>query len=99
MKGKYDRLTKEEKKQIKEEYINKSESNKNYYKRIRSIKIISIFGIVYSILMIFIDFLLKLSLINKIIDCLLLIFCIYFITRSHNLLKVELNKFIISKKK
>lgn len=99
MKCKYDLLNKEEKKKIKLDYINSNENNKNYYKRIRSIKLISIFGIVYSILMIFMDFLLKLSLVNKIIDCLLLIFCLYFITRSHNLLKVELNKFIISKKK
>lgn len=98
MKYKYDTLSKQEKKDLKIEYKN-SEENKLFYKKIKRVIILCDFGIIYAIVMMIIDFVFKMSLINKVLDCLLLIFSLGFLVRANDILKMNINKYLISKKK
>ena len=95
MKYKYDTLTKEEKKNLTLEFKESNDENKNFYKKINKIKIISYIGIAYSIIMMIFD----MSLINKILDSLLLIFCILFLIKTNDILRMKLTKYLINKKK
>lgn len=99
MKYKYDLLSKEEKKKIKNEFITSNDENKNLYKKMNRIRILSIIGITYSVIMMIVDFSLHLSLLNKILDCLLLLFCLIFIVKINDIIRMNLNKYINSKKK
>lgn len=99
MKYKYDTLTKEEKNNLTLEFKESNDENKNFYKKINKIKIISYIGIAYSIIMMIIDFLFDMSLINKILDSLLLIFCILFLIKTNDILRMKLTKYLIKKKK
>ena len=64
MKYKYDILSKEEKRDLKNEYKNSTEENKKMYKKINRIKILCIIGIIYAVIMMIVDFSLHLSLVN-----------------------------------
>ena len=57
MKNRYERLTRQEKREAIKEYKNSGEHNKALYTRLTRLKGIGIIGIVYSILMFTLDFL------------------------------------------
>lgn len=99
MKYKYDILNKEEKRALKNEYKNSTEENKKMYKKINRIKILCIIGIIYAVIMMIVDFSLHLSLINKILDCLLLLFCLIFMVKINDITRMTLTKYLKSKKK
>lgn len=99
MKYKYDILSKEEKRALKNEYKSSTEENKKMYKKINRIKILCIIGIIYAIVMMVLDFSLRLSLVNKIFDCLLLLFCLIFMVKINDIARMTLTKYLKSKKK
>ncbi len=99
MKYKYDILSKEEKRALKNEYKNSTEENKKMYKKINRIKILCTIGIIYAIVMMVLDFSLRLSLVNKILDCLLLLFCLIFMVKINDITRMTLTKYLKSKKK
>ncbi len=99
MKSKYQLLSKEEKKQAKKDYMEASETNKAIYKKLNRLTIISIIGIIYSLISFVIDFFLTKIIWDFVIDAVLLIFCLIFIIKSQSILSEQINKFLISKKK
>ena len=99
MKNKYQRLTKEEKKQAKKDYKESNEVNANIYKKLNRLTIISILGIFYAIISFVVDFFLTKNVWDFVIDGILLVFCLVFIIKSQSLLSEQINKFLINKKK
>lgn len=110
MKNKFERLSKIEKKQANEEFRNSDERNRNIVSRLKRLRIVGIVGIIYSILVFIIDFLnekgiIKFglnifgthALINYLIDACLLIFCVFFLVKSNQILKEQVNKYLINK--
>lgn len=98
MKTKYQRLTKEEKKEAIAKY-NEDESNKAFYKRLKRIRIVSIIGIVYALLSFVLDTIMKQGVWSFCIDSVLLIFCIVFLLKSHDILVKSINNFLIKNTK
>ena len=49
--------------------------------------------------MMIVDFSLHLSLVNKILDCLLLLFCLIFMVKINDITRMTLTKYLKSKKK
>lgn len=99
MKNKYQRLSKEEKKQARESYKQSSEVNANIYKKLNRLTIISILGIIYAIISFIVDFFLTKIIWDFVLDAVLLIFCLIFIIKSQSLLTEQISKYLISKKK
>ncbi|MCH5166610.1 MAG: hypothetical protein J1F35_01835 [Erysipelotrichales bacterium] len=111
MKNRYERLTRQEKHEAIEEYKNSNEHNKALYTRLTRLRGIGIIGIIYSILMFTLDFLKEQGIfdygfntfgnvvLNYIIDAVLLILCFVFVLKAHQLLKEQVNKYLIEKMK
>ncbi|MCI8795176.1 MAG: hypothetical protein HFI73_07405 [Bacilli bacterium] len=111
MKNKFERLNKNEKKKAIEEFSNSNESNANIISRIKRLKVIGIIGVIYSIGMFILDFLKEMEIfdigfnhfdnliLNYIIDACLLIFCAFFVIKANMILKEQVNKYLIGKKK
>jgi hypothetical protein len=99
MKNKYERLSKEEKKQARQDYISFSEVNANIYKKLKRLIIISYIGIIYSVAMFIVDFIITKNVWDFVIDGVLMVFCVWFIIRSKTLISDSINKFLIENKK
>lgn len=112
MKIKYDRLTKEEKKQVKIDYINASDNNKYVSKKFKNAKIALIIGFVYGFLLFFFDLLKELKIfdygfsifnskmiLNYIYDVGIILLCLVLILLINKKEKEILNRFLINKKK
>lgn len=99
MKNKFARLSKEEKKSAIKEFRESSDNNKAFYKHIKNLKIISIIGIIYAILTLIYDFFIVKTYWNYILDCVLLVFCIFFLVKSKDILSQKVNKYLIDKTK
>lgn len=112
MKNKFERLTKEERKKAIEDFRNVDEKNKNLVSRLKRLKLIGIMGIIYSVIVFLMDFLnaqgiinigLNIfgthAIINYIIDACLLVFCVFFLVKANQILKEQVNKYLIEKVK
>ena len=95
MKNKYDRMNKEEKKEL---YNKFKKEKKVLYSKMKRFNIILIIGIIYSIVAFIYDFLIKKSLILEIIDIIILVFCIICLIRFYFIKINLLNNYAIKKK-
>lgn len=111
MKNKFERLGKKERKEAIKEYTNSSDHNASVMSRIKRLRVVGIIGAIYSLVMFVFDFLKERGtfdyglsvfdniLLNYLIDGCLLIFCAIFIIKSNLLIKEQVNKYLIEKKK
>lgn len=109
MKNRFERLNKDEQKEAILEYTNSSEQHKLIVSRIKRLRVVGIVGCVYSIIMFIFDFLKERKifdygfnvfdnmLLSYIIDACLLIFCFIFIMKANNLLKEQVNSYLVDK--
>ena len=93
MKNRYQRMTKEEKKQLRSEY---KAHHAELKKRLNRVGIISIFGIVYGAAMFAFDYYRNaVDIWSWIIDSLLIIVCVFLYVQSQTMLLREYNRFAI----
>lgn len=108
MKNKFERLSKRERKEAIIEFQNVDEKNSNLIRRLKRLRLIGIIGIIYAVLMFLMDFLnsqgiiefgLNIfgthALINYIVDACLLIFCVFFLVKANQILKEQVNKYLV----
>ena len=98
MKNKYQRLSKEEQKNAKEEYIKR---NPLVYKRFHKLSNVCILGIIYALLVLVFDLVFSKTLLsgsftlNIIIDSFVLIFCLTFYFFSKDTINRQINKMLV----
>lgn len=110
MKNKFARLSKSEQKKAIEEFKQVDEKNSNLVKRLKRLRLIGFFGIIYSTLVFIMDILNEQgiidfglntfgtrAIINYIVDACLLIFCVFFLVKANQILKEQVNKYLIDK--
>ncbi len=95
MKNKYQRLSKEEKKQARLDFKKSEENHNKLYERLTRVRAIGVFGILYSILSFLYDFYSQAEIYIFIIDGFLLIFCLVFIIKATELRNRQVNQFLI----
>ena len=93
----YKRLDKEKRKELKKEFLSVEDST--VYKKCNKIFIISILGIVLSLIAGAFDFIFKNGVLNYIVDGVLLVFCIVILFLMNSSKSKEINKYALKKKK
>lgn len=99
MKNKFQRLTKEEQKQAIEEYISIREQNGIVVKKLKNLRIISILGIIYSLLSFVWEILGNSKYIYYLFDGILLVMCVVFFIQSKKMLESYVNEYLVNKQK
>ena len=94
MKTKYERMSKEEKRKINE--IFKKDKN-NLYKKFRTMYMLIIIGVIYSVIVFIYDLLIKKSTFNYILDIIIFIFCLLVLIKINNTKKDILNNIALKK--
>ncbi len=97
MKKYYDKLTKEEKSKVKEEYLKSEECL--VYKKASKIIIFCIVGLVIAVGSFIFDYIYKMGTLNYVLDSFLFIFSVIVLLRMLFIKKDLLNKYALSKKK
>ena len=98
MKNKFQRLSKEERKEALKKY---AEKNPGSYIKFKKLSGICKFGIIYSIIILCGDIYFRNTLFSKsfnaniLLDCILLIFCVIFYTFSKNTIESQTNKMLV----
>ena len=95
MKIYYKTLSKENKKELKKDFLKTNESK--IYKKTQRLIFVCIVGIVFSIISIVFDILYKTGTINYVMDIILFIFCFIFFFFFNNIKQKEINKFALKK--
>ncbi len=95
MKLYYQRLSREEKKEVKKEFLNEKESI--VYKKANNLIFASLGGIIIAIVSIVINYINKVKLLGYIADGILLVFCIIVFLAFMNAKLKEINKYAIKK--
>lgn len=98
MKTKYQRLSKEEKLQAIEDFKNAREQNVVVVKKLKRLRIVSILGIIYSIVSFIYD-IFNSKTIYSVFDGILLVTCSFLLIQSKKVLEDSVNKFIIDRQK
>ena len=96
MKNKYQRLTKEERKQVYKEFKGQK---KEFTKKMERMILLCKIGIAYSIIAILYDIIITKNYIMGILDGLILLFCIGMLIKTNNTKVDFLNSFVLSKEK
>lgn len=91
----YKTLDKAAKNNIKEEFL---KTNNVIYVKARKVAIISLIGVIFSVLCFMFDFMYKTGIFSYILDVLLLVFSLYFGYKMNNIMIGEINKFALKKK-
>ncbi len=100
MKNKYQRLTKEEKKQVKLDFKNESEKNKSYLGVLKRMCIYGIIGLIYGIASLLADiFILNVVVVSYIVDSIVLIFSVFLLVQRVRIENAVLNQYLIEKAK
>ena len=100
MKNRYQRLSKEEKKEAKKRYIAFSDRNKNYMSLLTRMLILGIIGLVYGIISsIFDAFILSVPVYCYIVDAVIVIFSVFLIVQKNQIQASTINKFLIDESK
>ena len=98
MKTKYQRMTKEERKQAIADYNKRAPQ---VFKKYKKLKNVCIFGIIYSVIALIIDIILNDKVMfksfnaNILIDCGLLLFCIFFFIFAKNRMDYLVNNMLV----
>ncbi len=97
MKNKYQRLSKEEKKQARMDYKNSEYNKGKIYEKGTRLKILGIIGMIYALINFGIDFLYKGDIWNFLLDAALLIFCLIAFLVIGDILDKQINKYLIER--
>ncbi len=98
MKNKYHRLSKDEQKNAKAEFIKR---NPNLYKRFHRLSITCLLGIIYGVLVLVFDLVFRKTLLvgsftlNVVLDSFVLIFCLIFYVFSKDTIDRQINKMLV----
>lgn len=108
MKNRFERLSKKEQKEAIKEFTNLDDNHKLLVKRLKRLQIVGIVGIIYSCLIMVIDYLnineiidigfgtfVGHPMLNYIIDACLLILCVFFTFKSKQILNSQVNKYLV----
>lgn len=96
MKTKYERMSREEKKQVYEIY---KKEKVELAKKFRTMFVLSNFGVIYGVVLFFYDIILKKSALNYILDIVVFLFCLISLFIVNKIKKDLLNKFVLENKK
>ena len=99
MRNKYQRLSKEEKKQARLDYKNSEYNQNKIYEKGNRLRIFGIIGMIYATLSFAIDFLYKGDIWNFLLDAALLIFCLIAYLVISDILDKQINKYLIERDK
>ncbi len=99
MKNKYQRLSKEEKKQARKDFKNSEYNRNKIYEKGRRLRIFGIIGMIYALISFGIDFLYKGDVWNFILDAALLIFCLVTYIVFGDIIDKQINKYLIARDK
>ena len=98
MKNRYERLTKEEKKQVYKDFRNESEKNDKYAGVLNRMLVCGTLGFIYGVVSIISDiFLLHAAVWAYLVDAIVIIFTFYLIFQRNAIKKGVLNNYIIQK--
>ncbi len=110
MKSRFERLSKKEQKEAIREFKEASTKNANVINRLHRLKVIGILGTIYSLIMFILDFLKEADILdygfntfgdaiilNYLIDASLMVFCVFFIFKSEQMIKEQVNKYLVDK--
>ena len=97
MKYYYKRLSTEERKKVKKDFLASSESR--VYKKARTIIIICLLGIILGIGSFIFDYVYKNNIINLVLDVLLFLFSLLFMIGMYTVQSKEINTYALNKKK
>ena len=96
MKTKYERMNKNEKRDV---YNKFKVEKKDLYKKLKRMFILCSVGIGYSLLIFIYDFLFKNSKLNYILDIAIFVFCVFYLIKVINTKKELLNDFVLKNDK
>lgn len=99
MKNKFERLTKDEKKQAIAEYSNASDINADVVKRLKRVRVLTIIGIIYAIINFIYSFLTDAAPFEFILSAGTLIACVILFIKATSLMSNNVNKYLITKTK
>ena len=99
MKNKYERLSRQERKEARLRFRDSGDFGANLYKRLTRLKVVSIIGIVYSIIAFIWDFYREALVWDYVLDAILLVFCVWFLYKSFDLMSSRVNAFLIEESK
>ncbi|MDE5630213.1 MAG: hypothetical protein K2G03_05925 [Bacilli bacterium] len=97
MRNKYQRLSKEGKKQARLDFKNSEYNKSKIYEKGNRLRIFGIIGMIYAVLSFGIDFLYKGDIWNFILDAALLIFCLIAYLVISDILDKQINKYLIER--
>jgi len=98
MKTKFQRMNYKERKQAIKDFKNSSPNNLYLYKAIVRLKIIGVFGILYSIFLFVLNFIQHSKAVDYIIAGCVIVASVVFVITSYEFLYRSVNKFVIKKK-
>lgn len=99
MKNKYQRLSKDEKKQARIDFKHSEYNQNKIYEKGNRLKIFGIIGMIYAVINFGIDFLYDGDIWNFILDAALLIFCLVAFIVIGDILDKQINKYLIERDK
>lgn len=99
MKNKYQRLSKEDKKQARLDFKNSEYNRNKIYEKGSRLRIFGIIGMVYALLSFGIDFLYKGDIWNFLLDGALLVFCLITYLVFGDIIDRQINKYLIERDK
>ena len=100
MKNKYQRLSKEEKKEAKKRYIAFSDRNKSYMSLLTRMLVLGIIGLTYGIISAIFDaFILSVPVWSYVVDGVIIVFSVFLLVQKSRIQSSTINKFLIEETK
>lgn len=100
MKNKFQRMSRQERKELIKEYKNENDNNKHYISTLNRMLVLGIIGFVYGTIAILFDiFVLNVSFWTYIIDAVVMIFTVFLIVQRQRILIATMNNYAINKSK
>ena len=96
MKNKFERLTKEEQNAAIEEYKNSSEVGANVVKRLKRTRLVTLLGIIYSVILFIYNFIAHAAIYEFILAAGVLLACTFLFIKSKDVLHNTVNKYLVN---
>lgn len=98
MKNRFQRLSKQEKKQAVKEYIAEDPNNKNYMSTLTRMKVLGIIGFIYGTLALLADiFILNVSIWTYLVDAIVMIFTVFLLVQRSRIFNGTMNAYVIER--
>ena len=100
MKNKYQRLSREDKKEAKKRYIASSDRNKSYMSLLTRMLVLGIIGLTYGIISAIFDaFILSVPVWSYVVDGVIIVFSVFLLVQKGRIQSSTINKFLIKETK